>query len=282
MTTLTLLHPGEMGAAIGAQAVTAGHTVRWVTAGRSAATLRRAEAAGLTPCASLSEALDGSDLAVSVCPPQAAEGVAAEVAALGFAGIYLDANAISPHRAERIAEGAAGCALDGAIIGPPPRDGKQARLYLSGDRYVAEQVEAVFMNTTVHTRYAGDGVGAASALKMSFASFQKTARTLAAVAHALADAHGVADLLKDEARRMPSAILADSGYLPSVAGRAWRWKPEMYEITDTMVAAGLPGDLATATAAVLNRWAHDKDRYDLPLAEVLAHLRQEPAPAPAD
>ncbi|MGW4200938.1 DUF1932 domain-containing protein [Streptomyces sp. NPDC004726] len=274
MTTLTVLHPGAMGTAIAAQARTAGHTVLWVPDGRTTATRERAAAAGLTSCATLAEALNASDVVLSICPPQAAEDVAVTVASNGYNGVFVDANAISPRRMERIAHTVrpAPTVLDGAIFGPPPTAGKQCRLYLAGDEQAMAPVRSVFQNTAVHVRTAGKDIGAASALKASFANFQKSARTLAGVSHALADTHGVADLLTEEAGRMVSEILSDPGYLPSVAARAWRWAPEMLEIADTLRAAGLPTELAEATASVMTRWEEDKD-LQLPLADVLAHLR---------
>lgn len=45
--TIALLHPGEMGAAIGAGLVARGHRVVWAPAGRGAATRKRAENSGL-------------------------------------------------------------------------------------------------------------------------------------------------------------------------------------------------------------------------------------------
>ncbi|MEU3263613.1 DUF1932 domain-containing protein [Streptomyces bacillaris] len=115
--------------------------------------------------------------------------------------------------------------------------------------------------------------GSASALKMAFAGYQKAARTLAGVAHALADAHGVGDQLTAEAEVMISAILSDPEYLPSVAARAWRWAPEMEEVADALRAADLPTDMAEATARVLAHWEQDKDQYDLPVVHALAQLR---------
>jgi 3-hydroxyisobutyrate dehydrogenase-like beta-hydroxyacid dehydrogenase len=47
MTTVGLLHPGEMGSAIGATLRDAGHTVLWDPAGRSPETHARTRAAGL-------------------------------------------------------------------------------------------------------------------------------------------------------------------------------------------------------------------------------------------
>ena len=46
--TIGILHPGEMGAAVGQSLVTGGHEVFWLPAGRSEATAARARAAGLT------------------------------------------------------------------------------------------------------------------------------------------------------------------------------------------------------------------------------------------
>ena len=47
-TTIGLLHPGEMGAAVGKCLAGAGHRVLWAPEGRGAATKERAEEAGLT------------------------------------------------------------------------------------------------------------------------------------------------------------------------------------------------------------------------------------------
>ncbi|KJY40538.1 phosphogluconate dehydrogenase [Streptomyces sp. NRRL S-444] len=279
MTTVTLLHPGAMGAAVAAQAVAAGHEVLWVPEGRSEATHRRAKEAGAVACDSLAEALERSEIVLSICPPQAAEDVAATVAGHAFTGVYVDANAINPQRMQRIAEeirpGAT--VLDGAIFGPPPGGQRAARLYLAGEAQAVDTMEPLFKDTSLHVRRASGSVGSASALKMAFASYQKAARTLAGVAHALADVHGVGDELTAEAQTMASNILSDPGYLPSVAARAWRWAPEMEDIAETLRAAGLPVDMAEAAVAVMARWEGDKDHHDLSVAEVLSHLREQPA-----
>ncbi|MDX3583127.1 MULTISPECIES: NAD(P)-binding domain-containing protein [Streptomyces] len=124
MTTLTVLHPGAMGAAVAAEASRSGHQVLWVPADRSAATRERAGKAGLTASPSLAEALDSSEVVLSLCSPRAAEDVAVSVAGHGFTGLYVEANAVSPHRMERIAYEVrpASSILDGAAIGPPPGD----------------------------------------------------------------------------------------------------------------------------------------------------------------
>ncbi|MCC3654049.1 DUF1932 domain-containing protein [Streptomyces sp. S07_1.15] len=278
MTTMTLLHPGAMGAAVGEQAVQGGARVLWLPDGRSQATRARAGKAGLEECGSLQDALAASDVVVSLCPPQAAENVARQVASLSYGGVFVDANAISPHRMERVTDlfsehGTA--VVDGAVFGPPPTGGRRASLSLSGDRRGTQALVDAFDGTALGVRVLERPIGAASALKMAFAGFQKAARTLAAVSHALAEAHGVAGELAEHARAMPADILADSDYLPSVAARAWRWAPEMHEIAETLRQAGLPDQIAEATASVMLRWEGDKDRFDMPLPEVFAHLRKE-------
>jgi len=118
-TTIGLLHPGEMGAAVGKCLASAGHRVLWDPEGRSAATKERAEAAGLTEVA-LAEIIARSDVIMSVCPPHAALDVARLVA--GFGGLYLDANAVAPGTAREvaaIAEAGGASYVDGGIVGPP-------------------------------------------------------------------------------------------------------------------------------------------------------------------
>src|SRR5947207_3541605 len=117
-----------MGAAVGAVLRTQGHSVVWASEGRSDETRARAEAAGLEDVGSPAE-VARSDVVFSICPPHAA----LDVARLGpFAGIFVDANAISPARAREVAQASGGDAVDGGIVGSPPREPGTTRLYLSG------------------------------------------------------------------------------------------------------------------------------------------------------
>ncbi|NUR39026.1 MAG: NAD(P)-dependent oxidoreductase [Streptomyces sp.] len=284
-TTVTLLHPGAMGAPVGGQAARTGTRVLYVPTGRGPASVERARQAGLEAADSLESALSVSDLVLSICPPHAAEDVAHEVLEHGFRGVYVEANAISPDRATRIGKACAerGAVLvDGSIIGGPPAGGSGPRLYLSGDTRAVAMTAALFEGTDVPARPLDAGIGAASALKMAYASFQKSARVLAAVSHALAASHGVGEELTREGRELTARILAETDHFPSVAARAWRWAPEMEEIAAALDAVGLPPDMAQASAAVLRRWSGDKDRLDLPLEEVFAHLRTPVGPATDD
>jgi 3-hydroxyisobutyrate dehydrogenase-like beta-hydroxyacid dehydrogenase len=268
-----------MGAAIAAAARAAGCDVVWCSAGRSPATAQRATAAGLRAAPDLAELLAVSDVVLSICPPALAEDLAAEVAAAAFTGIYVEANAISAARSERIASllsDAGARPVDGAIIGPPPVGGSSARLYLAGSAPDLGQVAAIFTAGPVEVVQLRGGYGTASALKMAFAGYQKTTRVLAGIAHALAARHGVSAELLAEANRMPQGALTDLDYVPSVAARAWRWAPEMHEVADTLAAAGLPTELPLATAVALGRWAADRDDWTLSVEAALARLAEAP------
>src|SRR4051794_18789387 len=127
--TVGLLHPGEMGSAVGATLAAHGETVLWASAGRSPATVKRAQDAGLEDAGSVEELCRRSDVIISVCPPHAAVEVAES--ANGFRGIYVDANPVSPATAQSI-ERLVGRCVDGGIIGPPPVERGTTRLYLSG------------------------------------------------------------------------------------------------------------------------------------------------------
>jgi 3-hydroxyisobutyrate dehydrogenase-like beta-hydroxyacid dehydrogenase len=121
--TIALLHPGEMGAAVGACLVSRGVRVVWASENRSAATSQRAEAAGFEDLGSLPCALAASDAVLSICVPSGAFELAQQVAAHAFKGIYIDANAISPAHSREIGqlvESAGASFVDGGIIGLPP------------------------------------------------------------------------------------------------------------------------------------------------------------------
>src|SRR6266851_3157731 len=98
MKTVALLHPGEMGAAIGACLCGRGLRVVWASAGRSAATRSRARAAGLEDVGPLERARAVADIVLSMCPPHGALALAREAPGQGCSGVYIVGNAISPAR----------------------------------------------------------------------------------------------------------------------------------------------------------------------------------------
>src|SRR5207244_6698467 len=133
MATVGLLHPGEMGAAIGRVLRDRGHDVVWASPERSKATSQRAAAAGLTDVLSVEALGEQSDVILSVCPPHAAMEVAR--ATLASPALLVDANAIAPATARAIAaERDRSGLVDGGIIGPTPEASGTKRHYHEGTR----------------------------------------------------------------------------------------------------------------------------------------------------
>ncbi|MFH8717339.1 DUF1932 domain-containing protein [Streptomyces zaomyceticus] len=271
-----ILHPGSMGAAVAACAATNATAVVWCSAGRSAASTVRAEQFGLTPVPTLTELLDRSDIVISLCPPAAGEDLAHDVAGHHFEGVYLEANAINPERITRIAgllEPAA-TVVDGGVVGSPPIHDKTPVLYLSGPTAATGRIEALFAGTAVKTRTLGTEVGKASALKLSYASFQKTSRVLVALAVGMAREHGVDQELIEVASRRTDSYLSEPQYVAKTAARAWRWGPELEEAADALAAVGLPPEMLRAAASTLARWNEVKDDRELTLTDALDRLAQ--------
>jgi 3-hydroxyisobutyrate dehydrogenase-like beta-hydroxyacid dehydrogenase len=251
--TIGLLHPGEMGAAVGQCLAAGGHEVLWAPEGRSPATAARAGAAGLTQAADMAGLVRRSDVIMSVCPPHAALGMARQVA--GFGGIYVDANAISPATAREVAgivAGGGATYVDGGIIGTPPVTPGFIRLYLSGAR--ACEVQRLFEDGDVDARVTGSEVGAASAVKMAYASWTKGSAALLLAARALARAEGVEDVLLAEwGISQPGLDERSERAAGSAAKKGWRWVGEMEEIAASMAAAGLPAGFHQAAAEIYGR-----------------------------
>ena len=251
-----LLHPGEMGAAVGRCLTGAGHEVLWASEGRGPQSAARARAAGLADAGTPAEVAERADIIFSICPPHAAMDVAWAVQ--GFSGLFVDANAISPATAREVAlmveEGGA-TYVDGGIIGmppppaPPPGAGGRTRLYLSGAE--AQAVRGLFDGTSLDSRVLGGGAWAASAIKMAYAAWTKGSAALLLTVRALARAEGVEDVLLAEwAISQPGLEKRSAGAAGSAAAKGWRWVAEMEEIAASMAADGLPAGFHQAAAEV--------------------------------
>ena len=226
-----------MGAAVGASVR---GDVLWASRGRSEATTRRA--AAFADVESVEELVRRSDAILSICPPVIAEETAERVFGLGFDGIYIDANAISPARMRRI--GTFGPrVVDASIIAATG-----INLYLAGED--AAEVAALF-GEDVTAIPLGPDLGAASALKMAFGGWNKIGIALAANAYAIARAYGVTEQLEAE------GVSAER--IPRMAGRAWRWVPEMEEIAATCAELGLPDEIPRGAATLYRRWELHRD-----------------------
>ena len=239
-STVGLLHPGEMGAAIGAVLRGQGHRVLWASDGRSAETRARADEAGLEDVGSVSQ-VARADVVFSVCPPHAALEVARSAR---FSGVYVDANAVSPATAAKVSD-VVDEFVDGGIVGSPPREPGATRLYLSGER--AADVAALFAGSALDARM----VPNASAVKMAYAAWTKGTAAMLLAIRELARREGVEEpLLAEWDLSQPELRDRHARALRSADAKGWRWVGEVEEIAATFEAHGLPGGFHRAAAEI--------------------------------
>ncbi len=278
MTTIGLVHPGSMGAPVGAAAKSNGHRVCWASEGRSEASRQRASDVGLEDCTTLAALSATSHIILSICPPTDAFHVAQQVMATGFTGTFVDCNAVAPQTTREIGNFVrqAGAAyVDGGIIGgPPSQKNNNTILHLSGPG--ARAVANIFAGTMLGTNVIDENIGTASALKMVYSAYSKGTAALQAAILAVAEREGVLEQLdqqwgdefSEQARRRVTYVSA----------RAWRWAGEMEEVSATFSAAGLPGGFHHAAAETYARLAAFKDigsdRIE-PVIEALLHKQHK-------
>jgi 3-hydroxyisobutyrate dehydrogenase-like beta-hydroxyacid dehydrogenase len=280
MTTIVgILHPGAMGISVAATMINSGYDVRWTSEGRSEQSKQRAAELHLTDVGTLAALCQQCAVIVSVCPPHAAEEVADTVLAHGFQGLYLDANAISPQKALRIADRmqAAGVDfVDGGIIGGPAWKPGETWLYLSGES--AGEVAELFSSGPLAVEVIGEEAGKASALKMSYAAYSKGTTALLSLVMAASEALGVRDDLERQWTRQGDNVSQLQNRVRIVTQKAWRFAGEMDEMVETFEAVGLPGGFHAAAAELYRRMEGFKNAETLPeLLEVLNALNTKTA-----
>ena len=234
--TIAVVAPGAMGSAVGARLAARGAQVLTSVEGRSPATRERAEAAGMA--VATDEAIAAADIILSVVPPNEAvplaQRFAAHIARIESKPIYVDLNAVNPATARDIGQALAGCQaryVDGSIIGLPPKpDSAGPTFYLAGEFGSAADTLSSY-GLVVKTL--SGGIGAASALKMTYAGITKGLTALAAAMILAARREGAADALAAELGSSQKELLARlSKSVPDMLPKAYRWVPEMAEIAD--------------------------------------------------
>jgi L-threonate 2-dehydrogenase len=222
---------GEMGAGLVAVLVSNRVQVLTATAGRSDRTRCRAAEAGLQEVDE--PELACVDIVLSIVPPgiacETAQRLSRHFARLASPPLYIDCNAIDPSNARMVAdivEEAGALFVDGAIIGPPPSAALGVpRLYLSGDA-AGRAIRLADHGLTV--RIIDGGIGAASALKMSYGGLTKGLTGITAALILAAERHGVGDVLGAELADSQAALLKRSALvLPDMLPKAYRWVAEM-------------------------------------------------------
>jgi len=241
---VAVIAPGMMGSAVAKRLTSNNLEVRTLLAGRSAATQGRAAAAGMRGVPV--EQITNADFILSIVPPKEAVALAQRLAPAMRAAkrkpIYVDCNAVSPEtvlQIDRVVREAGAGFVDGGIIGPPPEpDSTKTRIYLSGPD--AEKV-AVLAEYGLSMPVQPGPVGAASALKMSYAGITKGFTALGAAMMLAATRVGTAEALVTEMTiSQPTLLKWLTAQVPRMHGKAYRWIAEMEEIA-AFVGADRPG-----------------------------------------
>ena len=231
---IAVIAAGEMGAGIGKRLSERGARVLTSLSGRSAASAARAREAGMIAVddgALVAEA----GIILSVVPPGQAVAVAERLkpalARAAHRPLYIDGNAIAPATAVRIGAVLAGTPcryVDGGIIGPPPGPGRGPRLYVSGDA-ASEALRLTAYGLSV--RVVDGPIGAASALKMSYAGITKGLTAVGTAMMLGAARAGLTDALRRELNESQPQLTAWlTRQVPRMFPKAYRWVAEMEEI----------------------------------------------------
>ncbi len=260
---VAVIAPGMMGSAVGQRLVENGIEVRTSLTGRSDATVARANAAGMVGASD--EQIAASDIILSILPPGDALGLAERLApALRSAAnkpVYVDCNALDPATVLRIAgvvEATGATFVDGGIVGGPPKAGYQGpKIYLSGE---ASSRAAELTQYGLVMPIQPGPIGAASAMKMSYAGITKGFTALGAAMMLAASRAGTADDLKAELSSSQPALF---GWLtrqvPNMYSKAYRWVAEMEEIAQFVGADPAGRKFYQGAAQLYERLAADFD-----------------------
>jgi 3-hydroxyisobutyrate dehydrogenase-like beta-hydroxyacid dehydrogenase len=228
---VAVIAPGTMGAAVGKRFVDHGLKVLTSLQGRSRETASRAKNAGMV--AASDEEIASADFLLSILPPGDALSLAQRfVPSLGANNskpVYVDCNAVSPATLESVAAAIAptGCPfVDAGIIGPPAAP----RFYVSGP---AAPRLAALRDYGLDVRVLDGALGAASALKMSYAGITKGTQAIGAAMILAAARAGSAQALLEELQFSQKEMFAWlKRNLVTMPPKAYRWVAEMHEIAD--------------------------------------------------
>lgn len=280
LAKIGVLSIGDMGMGIAKLLIAHGFSVATCGKGRSNDTIERAKSAQVDVLASDVELADACSVILSVVPPRDATATAERVVET-FVGTtsrdpplyFADLNAVAPSTCRSIAamiekSRAPIRFVDGGIIGAPPSlktdaDGSSSSEWnkpsvpMSGPHKLSDIPGfGPALASALNARHISDDVGAASGLKMCFASMTKGFTSIAIQSFTTAARLGVLDELR---REVPAATLdkAEKGVV-GMPPKAYRWVREMEEIALTFEEdGGFSQDLFRGAAKVYKAVAED-------------------------
>jgi len=233
---IAVIAQGTMGSGVGARLSEKGVDVVTSLTGRSGASAARAKAAGMRDVPD--DVIVGSEIVLSILPPSEAlplaERLAPHLRAAKKKPLYIDCNAVSSEMAKRIGDVIAATGspfADGGIIGGAPRAG-----YDGPGIYIAAappgSLDPLVRGGLSIKPLAGP-IGAASALKMSYAAISKGLTAIASASILAAAKYGASDALFAELGLSQKAVLgAITRSVPEMHSKAYRFVGEMEEIAE--------------------------------------------------
>ena len=261
--TIAVISAGAMGSAVGARLAANGAHVLTSLTGRSEPTIARARAANMQPASDAD--LVAADLFLSIVPPDQALPLAtwfaAQMRGANTHPIYVDLNAINPATARDVAATITRSGarfVDGSIIGHPPRPNTTGTtFYLSGPD--APSAAPLAEHGLAIKTLTGD-IGAASALKMTYAGLTKGFSALGAAMILAAQREGAAEALAAElAISQPEMLARLTRGIPDMLPKAYRFAPEMEQIAAFLGPQDPASAIYQAMAALYAQIAQDPD-----------------------
>ena len=209
------------------------------------------------------EIVERSAVILSIVPPAdaiaVAERFAASLKTSGQGCVFADCNAIGLPAVARIAslvEGVGARFVDGAIIGlPPGGEGPGPTFYLAGDNASALSELATF---GLRVKVMDGPIGAAKALKLSYAGITKGLTALGASMILAAERAGAGQALHDELAASQAQLLGRfARALPDMYPKAYRWVEEMRAISEFIGVPFPEAKMFEGAAGLYERLASD-------------------------
>jgi 3-hydroxyisobutyrate dehydrogenase-like beta-hydroxyacid dehydrogenase len=211
------------------------------------------------------EGLAAAELVLSILPPGQALAFARQMAPVLLAAeverkpVFVDCNAVSPETVREIGAVIAATGapfVDASIIGLPPRSGQGGpHFYASGTFAGRLQVLSEY---GLDVRVLDGPVGAASALKMSYAGINKGVAAIASAMILAASRSGATAALYQEMSESLPGLLGSLGrQIPDMLPKAYRWVAEMEEIAAYAGEDAAAREVFVGFAALFDRIARD-------------------------
>ena len=238
-----VMSPGDMGRAVAIQPKAQGRHVYTALERRSERSRALARQAGLTDVGTVERLVAECDVVLSIMDPGAAVDFARAAAnALRTTGrhtLIVDCNAIAPdtvHEIAGLSNKRAGVSSTQASSAAT-RGRAKTNLYASGPG-AADLEQLAGPQLIVHV--VGEGIADASALKMCYGALTKGTQALWLEVLIAAERVGIAHLLEQQLQQSQAErygwVLSQFPVLPP---KAYRWVPEMLEISKTLDAIGM-------------------------------------------